>query len=172
MCDQQNYCNIIYSNCFNTIAKNVSYIYICYNTNLVLLRLGLAERCGKASIPIGDLHESPQSLRTQKFSLPIGDDPNLRMAWKWTSNFVCIHMFSTEKGLFLFLHPRSANVKIRCVHWVMGFQWFSHFAGAQGYCLGTWGAHKQGSCSHHATWFWPNGYCHGCNLSNGSASHA
>ena len=61
------------------------------NTNLGLLRLGLAEGCAKASLPIGaTLYRylcfawSPQSLKTQKSSLPIGDDPNLCRAWKWT----------------------------------------------------------------------------------------
>ena len=33
-------------------------------------------------------HDWPQSLRTQKSSLPIGHDPNLRMAWTCTSNVV------------------------------------------------------------------------------------
>ena len=55
-------------------------------TNLVLLFLGLAERCATSSLPIEDdpiptpLHELPQSLRTEKSSLPMADDPNLRMA--------------------------------------------------------------------------------------------
>ena len=58
------------------------------STNLVLLRLGLAEGCAKPSLPIGDdlipmcspvLHESTQSLRTQNSPILIGDEPNLCM---------------------------------------------------------------------------------------------
>ena len=62
-----------------------------------------------ADIPI--VHESPQSLRTHKSSLPIGDDSNLRMAWTWTSNFVrysCVYVILyyiySYTNLSIFIH--------------------------------------------------------------------
>ena len=65
------------------------------NTRLVLLRLGLAEGCatfitdrGRPYTDTTILHELPLNLRTQKPSHPVGNNPNLRMAWKWTSNCV------------------------------------------------------------------------------------
>ena len=78
--------------------------------HLVLFRLSLAEEYAKPLFWMGTtfytdtpvLHESPQSLCTQKSSLPIGDDPNLRMVWTWTSTFVC--QAHTHNTVYLYIY--------------------------------------------------------------------
>ena len=64
-----------------------------YCNNLILLRLSLAEGCAKPSLLIGTTPYrysnfawvASKSVSPEIFT----DDPNLRMAWTWTSNFVC-----------------------------------------------------------------------------------
>ena len=66
------------------------YIYIhmiiyIWDASLVLLRLGFTEGCPKPS-------------------LPIGDDPNLCMAWKWTFFLSAIDIYWLYMYAYIYIH--------------------------------------------------------------------
>ena len=83
-----------------------------YCTNLVLLCLGVAEGCAKPS-------------------LPIGDDPTLCMALKWTSNFVhysyIIIYTHTYKYIYIYIYTWYSSSPLKPPYF-NDLKWISQLA--------------------------------------------